>query len=39
MAIIWSGLVIDPPFVVSSLNSFHIAAWDRRMWKTYLESM
>ena len=39
MAIIWFVLVTDYYFVVSNLCSFQIAAWDRKIWKAYLESV
>jgi hypothetical protein len=37
MAIMWFALVTHPPFVVGNPCSFQIAAWDRRIWKAYLE--
>lgn len=39
MTIVWSALVIDPPFIVSSPHSFQIEAWDRRIWKAHLKSV
>jgi hypothetical protein len=32
-------LVTEVPLVVNSPLSFQIAEWERRMWKTYLESV
>jgi hypothetical protein len=32
-------LVTEVPRVVNSSLSFQIAEWERRMWKTYLESV
>jgi hypothetical protein len=39
MAIMWFALVADPPFVVSNQHPFQIAAWNKRIWKAYLESV
>jgi hypothetical protein len=39
MAIIWSSLVIDPPFVLSNPHSFQMAAWDWKLWKAHLASV
>jgi hypothetical protein len=38
MAIMWFALLTGPPFVVTDPCSFQIAAWDRKIWKTYLDS-
>jgi hypothetical protein len=32
-------LVTEVPFVVNNPLSFQIAEWERRMWRTYLESV
>lgn len=37
MAIIWSALVMDPPFVVSISCSFQIAEWYRRIFRVCID--
>jgi hypothetical protein len=39
LVITWFALVTDPALVISNPCSLEIAAWDRRIWKAYLESV
>lgn len=39
MAMIWSELAVESPFVVNSLHFFQMTVCERRIWKAYLESV